>query len=247
MNPLRSERDAFRALLLLIAGAVGVAAAGTLGDGWTALATFLALVAGISVGIWIGRQAADASAASAPREPVPGLPVLVVAPVELAGSSLARELATEEEATSVRAVLLRPDEGEGDPTSRPAAELRALLEGVRRGRAGDLGCAERRGEGRCRGAARRRAEPRVHRDASARAPGLRSRGTASARDRPRLGGPGCRRCVRRHVAPVRLRPGCGSAFYPGGAGTASHRARPAAASGSMSFAFKNARPAQVAT
>ena len=128
MNPLRSERDAFRALLLLIAGAVGVAAAGTLGDGWTALATFLALVAGISVGIWIGRQAADASAASAPREPVPGLPVLVVAPVELAGSSLARELATEEEATSVRAVLLRPDEGEGDPTSRPAAELRALLE-----------------------------------------------------------------------------------------------------------------------
>ena len=128
MNPLRSERDAFRALLLLIAGAVGVAAAGTLGDGWTALATFLALVAGISVGIWFGRQAADASAASAPREPVPGLPVLVVAPVELAGSSLARELATEEEATSVRAVLLRPDEGEGDPTSRPAAELRALLE-----------------------------------------------------------------------------------------------------------------------
>ena len=128
MNPLRSERDAFRALLIAIVAAAGIAAAGTLGDGWTAFATFLALIAGLSLGIWIGRQGPNASERSALRERVPGLPVLVVAPAELAGATLARELAHEEGARSVRAVLLRAEDGADAAAGRSAAELRALLE-----------------------------------------------------------------------------------------------------------------------
>lgn len=128
MNPLRSEQDAFRALLLVVVAALGIAAAGALRDGWTAFATFLALVAGLGVGVWIGRQTPGGSDTSALREPVPGLPILVVAPADLAGPALAREVAGEEGATSVRAVLLRTESHEAGEAGRSAAELRALLE-----------------------------------------------------------------------------------------------------------------------
>ena len=128
MNPLSNERDAFRALLLVVGGGIGVGAAGALGDGWTALAVFLALVAGIGIGLWIARQESEPGRELRARERVAGLPVLVVAPVELAGPALAREVAAEEGAAAVRAVLLASEEELGETASRSAAELRALLE-----------------------------------------------------------------------------------------------------------------------
>ena len=128
MNPLSNERDAFRVLLLVVVGALGVGAAGALGDGWTALATFLALIAGVCVGLWIARQGAEANVEPEPAAPVSALPVLLVAPVELAGPALAHEVVTEEGASAVRAVLLASEDELGGTASRSAAELRALFE-----------------------------------------------------------------------------------------------------------------------
>lgn len=128
MNPLRNERDAFRLLLLVIGGAAGVAAAGSLGDGWTALAVLLSLLAGVGVGLWVARQGVRPRRDPTPAEPVRGLPILVVAPIELAGAALAREIAAEEEAKAVRALLLVSEADQAEAGSRAAAELRALLE-----------------------------------------------------------------------------------------------------------------------
>ena len=127
MNPLSSERDAFRLLILVIGGALGVGAAGVLGDGWTALATVLALLSGVGIGLWVARQRDGASPERAARAPVPGLTVLVVTPAELAGPALAREVVAEEGAASVRAVVLAGG-GAVEDASRSAAELRALFE-----------------------------------------------------------------------------------------------------------------------
>ncbi len=133
MNPLRSERDAFRLLLLVIGGALGVAAAGALADGWTALAVFLSLVTGVGVGLWVARQrpeGAGGNPGAVADQParIPGQPVLVVAPSELAGATLAREVVAEECASAVRVVLLASGDALGGTASRAAAELRALFE-----------------------------------------------------------------------------------------------------------------------
>ncbi len=127
MNPLRSEQDAFRFLILVIGVALATAAAGVLGDGQTALATLVALVAGLAVGMRLARRQQFAAAGGTSSERPPGLPLLLVAPTELAGAALAREVAAEEGTRSVRAVLLAADDELRDSASRRAAELRALL------------------------------------------------------------------------------------------------------------------------
>lgn len=127
MNPARSEQDAFRFLLLVIGVALATAAAGILGDGSVAAATFLSLAVGIFVGMRISRRQSATGPDGALAARVPGLPVLLVAPSDLAGASLAREVAAEEGVRSVRAVLLADEDDAGAVASRRAAELRALL------------------------------------------------------------------------------------------------------------------------
>jgi hypothetical protein len=130
MNPLSNEGDAFRLLLIVIVAAAGVAAAGVLGDGWTALAVVLSLAAGTVLGSWLARQRPETEESADPAQmpgAVVGLPVLVVAPAELAGPALAREVA-DEGAGSARVVLFAAEQEHGEAASRAAAELRALLE-----------------------------------------------------------------------------------------------------------------------
>ena len=129
MSPLRSEQDAFQFLLLVIGAAVATAVSGILGNGWTAFATLVSVVASLVVGVRLGRR-------SAQNEPLqrstlsvsaPGLRLLVVAPVDLTGPSLAGEVVAEEGTRSVRAVLFAPEDALGESASQRAAEFRALL------------------------------------------------------------------------------------------------------------------------
>ena len=250
MNPLSNERDAFRVLLLVVAGALGVGAAGALGDGWTALATFLALIAGVCVGLWIARQGAEANVEPEPAAPVSALPVLLVAPVELAGPALAHEVVTEEGASAVRAVLLASEDelgGDGESLGRRATRP---VRGVKRLGTGDLGCSRRREEGCHRRAARRRAQSRLRRDAPARPPCFRARGDACARDRRGVGDAGGGRCVRGPLARAPLAAEARLSFAQGshcwgGSGTEPQSACADCVSGS--FGSRNPSPAQVAT
>jgi len=135
VSPFRSEQDAFQFLLLVIAVAVATAVAGILGNGWTAFATLVSVVASLVVGVRLGRRSVEsesperstATATATATAGVPGLALLVVAPVDLADRSLAREVVAEEGTRSVRAVLFAPEENLGEPASQRAAELRALL------------------------------------------------------------------------------------------------------------------------
>jgi hypothetical protein len=122
VNPFRSEQDAFQFLLLVIAVAVATALAGILGNGWTAFATLVSVVVSLVVGVRLGRRSAEnePQERSANRAGVPGLALLVVAPVDLADRSLAREVVAEEGTRSVRAVLFAPEENLGEATSQQA-------------------------------------------------------------------------------------------------------------------------------
>jgi len=129
VSPFRSEQDAFQFLLLAIGVAIATAVAGVLGNGWTAFATLVSVVASLVVGVRLGRRSARNEPPERSTTPagVPGLPLLVVAPVDLAGRALAREVVAEEGTRSVRAVLFAPQENLGESASQRAAELRALL------------------------------------------------------------------------------------------------------------------------
>jgi hypothetical protein len=129
VNPFRSEQDAFQFLLLVIAVAVATGVAGMLGNGWTAFATLVSVVASLVVGVRLGRRWVESEPPerSTVSSGVPGLPLLVVAPVDLADRSLAREVVAEEGTRSVRVVLFAPEDDLGEAASQRAAELRALL------------------------------------------------------------------------------------------------------------------------
>jgi len=92
-NPIRSEAEAFSFVLVMCAVFGAVALAGWLGNGWTALAVFLALGLGAWVGIYMKSEPKERPLAVWERRPHPGARrILVVANETVAGRALRNEI-----------------------------------------------------------------------------------------------------------------------------------------------------------
>ena len=92
-NPIRSEAEAFSFVLVMCAVFGAVALAGWLGNGWTALAVFLALGLGAWVGIYMKSEPKERESAVWERRPHPGpRRILVVANETVAGRALRNEI-----------------------------------------------------------------------------------------------------------------------------------------------------------
>lgn len=92
-NPIRTEAEAFSFVLVMVAVFGAVALAGWLGNGWTALAVFLALGLGAWVGIYMKSDPKEREAAVWERRAHPGPKrILVVANETVAGRALRGEI-----------------------------------------------------------------------------------------------------------------------------------------------------------
>ena len=94
-NPFRSEAEAFRFTLVVLALGVAVALAGVFGGGWVALGVFIGLLAGVAVGLYVRRRPAgeEPSVWDAARQPRhERRHILVVANETLAGRALVDEI-----------------------------------------------------------------------------------------------------------------------------------------------------------
>ena len=92
-NPIRTEAEAFSFVLVMAAVFGAVALAGWLGNGWTALAVFLALGLGAWVGIYMKSDPKEREAAVWEHRAHPGPKrILVVANETVAGRALRGEI-----------------------------------------------------------------------------------------------------------------------------------------------------------
>ena len=92
-NPIRTEAEAFSFVIVMGVLFGAVALAGWLGNGWTALAVFLALGVGAWAGIYMRSEPKELEPAVWERRPHPGPKrILVVANETVAGQALRSEI-----------------------------------------------------------------------------------------------------------------------------------------------------------